>query len=150
MRLVYNRSGSGAASLQATGDNAITVSSEEKIQEKIPWQCRPEMNDRQIDVDVSLHSDYLTSLLRDALFSINGIESIHLARDETTIDVWIVIPERDIGLVRKIAETERSLMSHFVNHRRDPLFYFDFHTVYRGTNDLQDLIPRKTIEIPSG
>ena len=149
MELTYTVSGSQVTRLQATGNNASSVSlKQEDIRPQIRWQCRSELTVDRMASEDSLSSDAWICLLRDALFSIQGIESMHLARDETTIDVWTVIPKRDIGLVRKIAEIQRDLMSQFINHQREPLFYFDFHTVYRESNALHELIPLRAIRIP--
>ena len=153
MKVTYNYSGLKWPSLIDTGNLAITVSSDalsydQDIRPNIQWQNRSEVNHVELPMKESQYSDAWIRLLRGNLFSIQGIESMHLARDETTIDVWVVIPKRDIGLVRKIAETEREIMSQFINHQRDPLFYFDFHTVYMESSRVEELVPRSAIEIP--
>ena len=153
MKVTYNYSGSKWPSLIDTGDLAITVSHDalsygQDIRPNIQWQNRSEVNHVELPMKESQDSDAWIRLLRDNLFSIQGIESMHLARDETTIDIWVVIPKRDIVLVRKIAESEREIMSQFINHQRDSLFFFDFHTVYMESSRVEELVPRSAIEIP--
>ena len=148
MQTADSHSGLRWTNLLATGDVASTGSHEQDVRYEIQWQSRSEANHFGLAMEQFRESDAWISLLRQALFSLQGIESMHLARDDNTIDVWVVIPKRDIGLVRKIAETEREFMAQFVNPRCDPLFYFDFHTVYRESHDVSELVPRRAIEIP--
>ena len=115
---------------------------------KIQWQIRSEISHMDLIMGEPQSSDAWICLLRDGLFPIQGVETIHFTRDETTVDVWVIIPKRDIGLVRRIAEAERKIMSMFVSHQRDPLFHFDFHTVYRGSNQVEELLPRSAVSIP--
>lgn len=105
------------------------------------------MPEAMFQVEESLLSDARIRLLGDRLFAIRDVESLHLSRSETTIDVWVVIPKRDIDAVRRIAETERELMSHFISHQSDHLLYFDFHTVYRESNRVEELVPPEAIAI---
>ena len=160
MKVTYNYSGLNGLwpSSIDTGNLAITVSYDalsddalsydQDIRPNIQWQNRSEVNHAELPMKESQYSDAWIRLLRDDLFSIQGIESMYLARDETNVDVWVVIPKRDIDLVRKIAETEREIMSQFFNHQRDPIFYFDFHTVYMESSRVEELVPRSAIEIP--
>ena len=94
-------------------------------------------------------TDAWISRLRNALLSIEGIESMHLAIDDNTIDVWVIIPKRDVDLVRKVSETERTVMSQLINRQPDASFHFDFHTVYRESQKVSDLIPGRAIKIPA-
>lgn len=92
-------------------------------------------------------SDALIHRLREDLLQIGGVEHLYIARDRDTIDVWTIIPRRDLNLVRRIAEAERTITRDYVSRVGSPAFFFDFHTLYRGHHNPTDLIPMKAIEL---
>lgn len=152
MEQVYNSSNASGWTVLSTGAISQTITYTQyptlaEIKPENPSEVNQSIGDR-ISMEDRLYSDSWISLLRDELFAVHGIESIHIARDDTTLDVWVIIPERDIKVVRSIAETERAIMARFINHQRDPIFFFDFHTMYRESNQTNELVPLRAIEIP--
>ena len=93
-------------------------------------------------------SDAWIHLLREELLGIGGVESMYMARDGNTIDVWVIIPRRDLSCVRMVAEAERSVMRSFVSRQGEPPFFFDFHTIYRGSHNHSELVPLRAIQLP--
>lgn len=93
-------------------------------------------------------SDAWIHRLREELLQIGGVEHLYIARDRDTIDVWTIVPRRDLNLVRRIAEAERTIMRDYVSRVGSPAFFFDFHTLYRGHHNPTDLVPMRAIELP--
>ena len=148
---VYNSSIASAWTVLSTGAISQTIAHTPDTWAEIKPENPSEINQstgNRIPMGDRFYSDSWIRLLRDDLFAVQGIESIHVARDDTTLDVWVIIPRRDINVVRSIAETERAIMARFINHQRDPIFFFDFHTMYRESNQPSELVPLRAIEIP--
>ena len=73
----------------------------------------------------------------EALFVSNGEEAVR--------DYWVVIPERDIALVRElISDQQDKVLSLFAQTENVP-FQLDFHIVYKNGRDVKDLIPSRAI-----
>ena len=71
--------------------------------------------------------------LREDLYAIHGVERVYMERQNDTINIWTLIPNRDLGLVRRISMAQRRIMQDFVGQQANPKFLFDFHTIYRWT-----------------
>lgn len=86
--------------------------------------------------------------IKEQLYSIAGVESIYVTINEKQVDIWILIPNRDIGLMRQIVEKEMLIVDS-LDTDLELKFEVDFHIVYRygAMNDSQ-LIPRQAIQIP--
>lgn len=93
-------------------------------------------------------SDTWVELLRSDLFQIQGVESVHFAKEGSAIDVWAIIPHRDLDKVRKIASVQRDIMRHFVAMEQEPEFFFDFHTMYRESRPTNELVPLRAVQLP--
>lgn len=86
--------------------------------------------------------------IKDQLYSITGVESIYITIDEKQVDIWILIPNRDIGLMRQIVEKEMLIVDN-LDTDREPMFEIDFHIVYRyGDMGESKLLPQQAIQIP--
>ena len=58
--------------------------------------------------------------------------------DDQNVNLWIVIPERDLALARKIIGECHSLLQWFDG---GPEYSIDFHIIYRQGRDLADVLP---------
>lgn len=86
--------------------------------------------------------------IRELLYSITGVESLYVTIDDKQVDIWILIPNRDIDLMRQIVEKEMLIVDS-LNTDLELRFEVDFHIVYRyGSIDDRQLIPRLAIQIP--
>lgn len=86
--------------------------------------------------------------IRTELYSISEVEAIYVTIEESNIDVWVLIPERDIRLVRQIADKETKILERFAGLEQQPKFLLDFHVVYRCGADELLLVPRRAIRLP--
>jgi len=86
--------------------------------------------------------------IKEQLYSIEGVESIYVTIDEKQVDMWILIPNRNIGLMRQIVEKEMLIVD-ILDTDLEPKFEVDFHIVYRfGGIDENKLLPREAVKIP--
>ena len=87
------------------------------------------------------------ALVREALFSIPLVEHIFVSIEDSGVDVWVVIPERDLAILHQIVEAEGELFDTLVSGESPP-FLMDFHIIYRRSRNIEDLAPTKAIRLP--
>ena len=87
------------------------------------------------------------SLIREGLYSIPSVEDIFVSIEGSDVDVWVVIPERDLAILHQIVEMEWELIKPFVSGENPP-FLVDFHIIYRRGHNIEDLAPTKAIRVP--
>jgi len=87
------------------------------------------------------------SLIREGLYSIPSVEDIFVSIEGSDVDVWVVIPERDLAILHQIVEMEWELIKPFVSGE-NPAFLIDFHVVYRCGRNVEDLAPTRAIRLP--
>jgi hypothetical protein len=87
------------------------------------------------------------SYVQKELYLEPTVESVHVGIDEGTVDFWIVIPKRDIEVVKRIADTQSRIMDVF-GRTEKPSFFMDFHIIYRNGHDEGEWIPKRTIRLP--
>lgn len=92
-------------------------------------------------------ADGLIRYVRDELYSVQSIESIYVDIKEGNIDIWVVIPKRDIAVVRQIAEAKGRILRLFASAEHPP-FTLDFHVVYRDGRNEEDLLTKQAIRVP--
>jgi len=92
-------------------------------------------------------ADGLIRYVRDELYSVQSIESIYVDIKEDNIDIWVVIPKRDIAVVRQIAESKGRILRLFASAEHPP-FTLDFYVVYRDGRNEEDLLPKQAIRVP--
>ena len=113
--------------------------------------------------DLTLSTDYSTgqfeihdsqshswlSRISETVYANPAVESLFVSRGEEAVrDYWVVIPERDIALVRElISDQQEKVLSLFAQAENAP-FQLDFHIVYRNGRDVKDLIPSEAISVP--
>ena len=78
-----------------------------------------------------------------------AVEALFVSRGEEAVrDYWVVIPERDIALVRELIDDQQEkVLSLFAQTENVP-FQLDFHIVYRNGRDINELIPSTAISVP--
>ncbi|MBA7505281.1 hypothetical protein ES706_03947 [subsurface metagenome] len=87
------------------------------------------------------------SLIREQLYSNPSVEDIFVSIEDSDVDVWVVIPERDITVLDQLADIEWELLEMFVSGKH-PAFLIDFHIIYRCGRNVEDLAPTRAIRIP--
>ena len=87
------------------------------------------------------------SLLREELYSNPSVEDIFVSIEDTNVDVWVVIPQRDITVLDQLADIEWKLLGMLVSGKHPP-FIMDFHVIYRCDRDVEDLVPAIAIRLP--
>jgi len=87
------------------------------------------------------------SRIREKLYSIPSVEDIFVSIEDTDVDVWVVIPNRDLSVLHQIVEREWELLKTLVSGESPP-FLVDFHIIYRCGRNVEDLAPTRTIRLP--
>jgi len=87
------------------------------------------------------------SHIREALYSIILVEDIFVSIEDSDVDIWVVIPERDIAVLDQLADIEWEILEMFVSEEH-PLFLIDFHVIYRCGRNIEDLAPTRAIRLP--
>ena len=87
------------------------------------------------------------SRIREQLYLEPSVESVYMSIEEGNVDLWVVVPERDIQVVRRIAESQARIMDLF-GQTEKPLFFIDFHVVYRNGHSEEEVIPKRAIRLP--
>lgn len=86
------------------------------------------------------------SLIKEGLYSIPSVEDIFVSIGGSDVDVWVVIPERDLAILHQIVEMEWELTKLFVSGE-NPAFLVDFHIIYRSGRNVEDLAPTTAIRL---
>ena len=87
------------------------------------------------------------SLIREGLHSIPLVEDIFVTIEGYEVDVWVVIPERDLAILHQIVEAEGELFDTLVSGENSP-FLMDFHIIYRCGRNIEELVPTGAIKVP--
>jgi len=87
------------------------------------------------------------SLVRNKLYANLSVEDIYISIEDSNVDVWVVIPERDIATLDQLANIEWKMLKMFVSGEH-PAFLIDFHVIYRCGRNVEELAPTKAIRLP--
>jgi len=87
------------------------------------------------------------SLVREELYSNPLVEDIFVSIEDSNVDVWVVIPERDLAALDQLADIEWKLLEMFVSGEH-PVFLIDFHVIYRCGRNIGDLVPTMAVRLP--
>ena len=87
------------------------------------------------------------SLIKEALYSIPSVEDIFVGIEDSDVDVWVVIPKRDISVLRQLVENEGQILEMLVSGEH-PAFLIDFHIIYRCGRNIEDLVSNRAIRLP--
>lgn len=91
--------------------------------------------------------DEWISRIREELYLEPSVESVYMSIEEGNVDFWVVIPKRDIEVVRHIAESQARIMDIF-GRTEKPIFFMDFHVIYRNGHGEEELVPKRAIRLP--
>ena len=86
------------------------------------------------------------SYIAEKLYAIPGVESVYIGIERDHIDVWTVIPHRDVPTMEQVYQAEEDIYDTFSPAEQVSLF-FDFHIIYRNGSDEKDLLPRQAIQM---
>ena len=103
-------------------------------------------NERSFDFSNQDINGWL-SLIKNELYSHPSVEDIFVGIEDSDVDVWVVIPERDLATLHQIVEMEGELFDILVSGESPP-FLMDFHIIYRHGRNIEDLAPTKAIRLP--
>jgi len=87
------------------------------------------------------------SLVKERLYSNPAVEDIFVDIEDDDVDVWVVIPKRDLDILHRIIEVEGDLFDTLVSGENPP-FLIDFHIIYRCGRNLEELAPTRAIRLP--
>jgi hypothetical protein len=87
------------------------------------------------------------SFIKEELYSNPSVEDIFVDIEGGDVDVWVVIPERDLTILDQIVEAEGELFDTLVSGESPP-FLIEFHVIYRCGRNVEELAPTKAIRLP--
>jgi len=85
--------------------------------------------------------------IKEMFYVYPEVESIYYSIEEDNIDIWLIIPERDFSLVRRLVDLEMLALDTFETDDKS-LCQCEFHIIYREGHIEGDLIPQKALHIP--
>ena len=103
-------------------------------------------NKRDIDFSDQNVNGWL-SLLREELYSNPSVEDIFVSIEDSDVDVWVVIPQRDLAALDQLADIEWGLLEMLVSGEY-PAFLIDFHVIYRCGRNIEELVSNRAIRLP--
>ena len=111
-------------------------------------ELRPPMSaDNTMGSDFSNQCvDGWIALIRQELYANPSVEDIFVSIEDNNVDVWVVIPERDLAALDQLADIEWELLEMFVSGEQ-PVFLIDFHIIYRCGRNVEELAPTKAIRL---
>lgn len=80
------------------------------------------------------------SRLRDELYSIPGVEGVYTSFSDDILDIWVLIPDRDLDLVRQVSGVQQKLLQELPILANEEL-YLDIHVIYRAGRAAEELVP---------
>ena len=86
------------------------------------------------------------ALIREELYANPSVEDIFVSIEDNSVDVWVVIPERDLTVLDQLADIEWKLLEMFVSGEH-PVFLADFHVIYRCGCNVEHLAPTRAIRL---
>lgn len=117
-------------------------------------QAADEFESSNSDVIIATSEDsWWLNKIRAELYKNQAVEGIYLTLEgsgkDLIVDYWIVIPHRDIDLVRELIRSQRENVIGSFSQIGDPPFQLDFHICYREGRDVLDLLPDRAIKVPN-
>lgn len=103
-------------------------------------------NKRGFDLSDQCVNGWL-ALIREELYSNPSVEDIFVSIEDSDVDVWVIIPERDISILRQLVEIEGRILEMIVSGEHPP-FLIDFHVIYRCGRNTEDLVSNRAIRLP--
>ncbi|GEM_PF-1945782 len=90
--------------------------------------------------------DECIALVKEEMFSILGVNSFYVSIDEESVDVWILIPDRDTNLINRIIDKENMIIDRFITDGQTK-YLFEFHVLYQCQANEAEIIPTSSIKI---
>ena len=110
----------------------------------------PPVTVEQEDVDISdsLSAGWLTTI-RAEVFKHTEVEDLYVSiGDDLIVDYWIIIPHRDIGVVRTLIKSQQKNIIGLFATADKPPFQLDFHIIYRAGRASRELVPSDAFRVP--
>ena len=85
--------------------------------------------------------------IREELYSNSSVEDIFYSIKDSNVDVWVVIPKRDITILRQLVEIEGRILGMLVSGKH-PAVLIDFHVIYRCDRNVEELVSNRAIILP--
>ena len=76
------------------------------------------------------------------------VQDVFVSVDESGVDYWIVIPRRDINLVRALVRSQQKDVIELFAKTKNPPFQIDFHISYAEGRKSSEVVPSEVIRIP--
>ena len=103
------------------------------------------LQEKPIDSDIfSQTLNGWISYIKDQFYKISEIQSIYYSINDKDVDIWILIPKRDIVLLRRLVDLEIKVLETFT-YGGESLFRLEFHIVYCNHTDEKMLVPSKAL-----
>lgn len=112
------------------------------IVEPVPIQTQTSRSMMLLDQQ----KDGWISYIREVIYAVAEIEKVYVEIADKQVDVWVIIPKRDIAVVRQIVERQGEIVRAFASVE-DPPFLLDFHVVYRNGRDESLFVPELAIRL---
>ncbi len=87
------------------------------------------------------------SLIKKRLFDNPSVEDIFVSIEGSDVDVWVVIPKRDLSVLSQLVEKEEQIIEILVSGK-NPALLIDFHVIYRCGRNIEDLVSNRAIRLP--
>lgn len=87
------------------------------------------------------------SYIREMIYAIPEVEKVYVEIAHKQVDVWVIIPKRNIAVVRQIAQSQGEILRVFAS-AEEPAWLFDFHVVYRDGRDESQFVPALALQLP--
>jgi len=88
------------------------------------------------------------SRIRKEVYKHSEVEDLYISIGEVLVDYWIIIPRRDIILVRSLIEDQHQKIINLFAKTDHPPFQLDFHICYRQGRNARELVPTDSIQVP--
>lgn len=88
--------------------------------------------------------------IRQIVFQHSEVKDLFISiGDDRMVDYWIVIPHRDIAVVRELVKKQQDKVIALFAQTGHPPFQVDFHIIYQDGRDALTLVPSEAIRIPN-
>lgn len=95
------------------------------------------------------HREGWLARVRTAVYRYKDVEDLYVSvGQDPVVDYWIVIPKRDISLVRRLMDAQQKYIIPLFTSGEEAPFQLDFHIVYREGRDISILVPTDAIHVP--
>ncbi len=106
------------------------------------WSIKLISDDTAIEdvVDNNQVIDGWIGYIKEKFTVVSEIESINYIVDKKKIDIWIILPDRNLQIIRQIIDIEMEVLDIF-DDDANTVFDFGFHIIYRCGFSEQNVLP---------